>query len=106
MGDSGLYQEVRNVTVTGIIESVHLLHLPSKDSWPYCACGILDPWPGIEPGPLAVKVPRGNSLETFCPLWLLITFSVIDNYILIFFYEYIRLIYDKNLSLKSKELFQ
>ena len=32
MGDSGLYQEVRNVTVTGIIESVHLLHLPSKDS--------------------------------------------------------------------------
>ena len=29
--------------------------------WPYhTACGILVPWPGIEPGPMAVKVPSPN----------------------------------------------
>ena len=29
--------------------------------WPYCVvCGILVPWPGIEPGPLAMKVLTPN----------------------------------------------
>ena len=29
--------------------------------WPHCtACGILIPWPGIQPGPMAVKVQSPN----------------------------------------------
>ena len=33
--------------------------------WPYCeACGILVPWPGIEPGPPAMKVLTPNHWTT------------------------------------------